>query len=67
MPTLGESVRELAPHYVLLVLIILAVITGLELIYPDLSIVVQLIVALAIAMAYPFVLKKMGRAPEAWQ
>lgn len=63
----GRTVRQLAPHYLILVAVILATITVLDILVPGVSIITQLLLALAIAMLYPIALKKVGRAPEPWK
>lgn len=62
-----EQMRELAPHYVVLVVIMFAALLLVDQIYPDLHFIGRILIAFAIAVAYPLVLRRFDMAPEPWQ
>lgn len=61
-----DRFRELAPHYVVIVLLIVVVLSIADFVVGDLSRPVRLVLAAATAVAYPLLLRQLGRAPPAW-
>ncbi len=62
-----EQMRQLAPHYAVLIVIMFGALLLLESVYPDLHFVGRIAVAFGIAIAYPIVLRRLDMAPEVWQ
>lgn len=65
MAPLGTRVRELAPHYVAIIALILMVVWTVDM-FVDLSQGLRFLLAAAVAILYPFVLRWFGVAPESW-
>lgn len=63
----GERLRILAPHYVVTVVLILAVLTLADAIVGEISFAPRMILAIGTGLAYPLALRQLGRAPEPWQ
>jgi len=61
------NLRQVLPHYVALVLILLLVLSVLQSFIPDLSIWIQLVVAVIIGILYPQVIRALGLEPESWK
>lgn len=61
-----DRFRELAPHYVVIVLLIVVVLSLADVVVGDLSRPARLVLAAATAVAYPLLLRQLGRAPPAW-
>jgi len=61
-----DTIRELLPHYLALILILTALLTGLQLVWPGASIWVQIGVAVLLGLAYPTAVRYLGIAPEPW-
>lgn len=67
MASFREQMRELAPHYAVLIVIMFAALLLVEQVYPGAHFLVRIGVAFAIAVAYPMVLRRLGMAPEIWE
>ena len=64
-----DSIRELLPHYLALIIILTVLLTGLQLYWPggEPSIWVQIGVAVILGLAYPTAIRYLGFAPAAWK
>lgn len=57
----------LAPHYVASLLLILGTVWGLRYFVGDLGFLIELPIVIAIVLAYPTIVRKLGVAPAAWE
>lgn len=62
-----ESIRQLLPHYVVLILLLMVVVTALRAVFPGLGFWVTFVIALLVSILYPFATRALGVAPEPWQ
>lgn len=62
-----EAFRQLLPHYVVLILLLMVVITVVRAVLPGLGFWVTFGIALVISILYPFAARALGVAPEPWQ
>jgi cytochrome b subunit of formate dehydrogenase len=64
-----DSIKELLPHYVALIVILTVLLTGLQLYWPggEPSIWIQIGVAVVLGRAYPMAVRYAGFAPSAWE
>ena len=67
MTSLRDRLVELAPHYILMILLMFLALAIVEQVVGALDFWPSLAIALLVAIAYPIVLRRLGRAPEAWQ
>lgn len=58
---------ELLPHYVAPLVLILLAIGGLRIVVGNLGIVVELPIVVAIVLAYPSVVRRLGVEPSSWE
>lgn len=64
--TLRRSL-ELVPHYVASLLLILLVVGAVRVAVGNLGILVELPVVVAVVLAYPTIVRRLGVAPAAWE
>ncbi|MFB6086401.1 MAG: hypothetical protein ABEJ84_06295 [Halodesulfurarchaeum sp.] len=64
-----DTLRELLPHYLALIIILTALLTGMTLFWPggEPSLWVQIGVAVILGLAYPTAVRYLGFAPSAWE
>lgn len=62
-----DDLRELAPHYLIVVLLIFGGLILVDVLYDDVGFIWRAAVAVAIGLAYPLVLRQLDMAPEPWQ
>lgn len=62
-----ESLKEVVPHYVAMLLIIFGVINAIRLTVGDLGFWVELVIVLIVATAYQPVVLRLGIAPKSWE
>ena len=67
MASFGSRLVELLPHYLAMIAAIFAVLIAVEELYGGLDFWWSFAVALAVAAIYPFVVRRLGIAPESWQ
>lgn len=61
-----DRARQLAPHYLAIVLLIIVALSVTEAVYAELTGVMRLLLAVGVAIAYPIVLRRLDLAPEPW-
>lgn len=67
MSTFTDRLKELAPHYLIMVAIMLGVLLVVEWFLGDIGFWARLAIAFVVVIIYPISLRRLGRAPEAWQ
>lgn len=65
MASFGSRLRELAPHYVAMVALILMVVWTADAFF-ELSQVARFLLAALVVVIYPLVLRALGVAPDPW-
>jgi uncharacterized membrane protein len=63
----SSKILELVPHYVAMLILVFVAVGILRGILPDVSLIVEFGVILAIVFAYPFVVRRLGYAPRYWK
>lgn len=62
-----DQLKELAPHYVAMILIVFAVLTVIRTAVGDIGFWPELVVVVLIAFAYRPVVVRLGVAPSVWE
>lgn len=66
MPTLSEKVKQLAPHWAVMFLLMFLVLFVVESLYGELSFWQSVLLVVVIAFGYPSVVRYLGVAPDIW-
>lgn len=61
-----STLRQLLPHYVILIVILSVVLTLMRTFVPEAGTLVQVGVAIVLGLLYPPFLRYLGKEPEAW-
>jgi hypothetical protein len=67
MTSATEKVRQLAPHWAVMFVVMFVALAAVERVVGGLGLAASLMLVLAIAFAYPFVVRALGVAPTVWQ
>lgn len=67
MVSFGSRLVELLPHYLVMIAMIFAVLIAIQEFYGELGFWASFAVAIAVAAVYPFVVRRLGLAPDSWQ
>lgn len=67
MASFGTRIVELLPHYMAMIAVMFAVLLAIQELYGDIGFWPSFAVAILVATAYPFAVRRLGYAPEAWQ
>ncbi|MFO8116457.1 MAG: hypothetical protein R6U01_14060 [Halorubrum sp.] len=67
MTSTREKIRQLAPHWAVMFLLMMAVLTLVERVVGSVGFVPSVALVVAVAAAYPFVVRALGVAPPVWQ
>lgn len=67
MTSTREKIRQLAPHWAAMFLLMIAVLTLVERVVGSVGFVPSVALVVAVAVAYPFVVRALGVAPPVWQ
>ena len=67
MPSTTEKIRQLAPHWGVMFVVMFTVLALVERAVGDLGLLPSLLLVLIIAFGYPFVVRALGVAPPVWQ
>lgn len=67
MASFGSRIAELLPHYLTMIAVMFAVLLAIQEFYGDIGFWPSFGVAIGVAVAYPFVVRRAGVAPEAWK
>ena len=61
-----ERVFDVLPHYIVLLLSVFLVLAVVREFLGDLGFVIELLIVLAVTVAYPPLVRRLGVAPESW-
>jgi hypothetical protein len=61
-----ETIIELAPHYVAMLILVTIALTILRNAVENLGFWVELVVIVVVVFLYPFVVRRLGYEPSAW-
>ena len=67
MSTSTDKIRQLAPHWAVMFVIMLGLIITVESVYGPLALWQSLILVVIVAFAYPPVVRQLGLAPSVWE
>lgn len=67
MTSTGEKIRQLAPHWGVMFLLMLVVLAVVERFVGPVGFVPSMVIVLAVALGYPIVARALGVAPPLWQ
>jgi hypothetical protein len=67
MSSTGAKVRQLAPHWAAMFLLMIAGLTLVERIVGPLGLVPSVALVLAVGIGYPYAVRALGVAPPVWQ
>ncbi|GAB7009832.1 hypothetical protein [Halorubrum trueperi] len=67
MTSTAEKIRQLAPHWGVMFLAMFVALALVERAIGDLGFLQSMILVVAIAFGYPFVVRALGVAPPVWQ
>lgn len=67
MASFGSRLVRLLPHYLVMIASIFAVLIAIREFYGELGFLASFAVALLVAAVYPFVVRRLGLAPDSWQ
>jgi hypothetical protein len=62
-----QTIRELAPHYVVMLVVVFAVVRAFRGLVGETRLLVEFVVILAVVFLYPFLVRRLGYAPSAWE
>lgn len=63
----GNRLLDLLPHYLLMIAVIFAALVAIQELYGDLGFWPSFAVAIAVAVVYPLIVRRLGVAPDPWQ
>lgn len=66
MDSFRERMRVLAPHYFVILVLLLLVLVAVDSVVPDLPRIWRWVIVGVVAITYVVVLRATGRAPEPW-
>lgn len=67
MASTTEKVRQLAPHWGVMFVVMFGTLAVVERAVGELGFLPSMLLVLAIAFGYPFIVRKLGVAPPVWQ
>lgn len=67
MSSATEKVRQLAPHWAVMFVVMFVALAGVERVAGGLGLAASMVIVLVIAFAYPVVVRALGVAPPVWQ
>ena len=66
MTSFSEKVRQLAPHWAVMFVLMYALLVTIQALYGDLSFWQSAALVVAVALGYPTLVRYLGVAPEVW-
>ncbi|MES3162417.1 MAG: hypothetical protein PPP55_12770 [Halorubrum sp.] len=67
MPSTTEKLRQLAPHWGVILIVVFVSFALIENVVGELAFWQSLLIIAVIAFGYPLVVRRFGVAPEVWQ
>lgn len=67
MVSFGSRLVELLPHYLAMIAVISGVLLAVQELYGELGFWASFAIAIGVAAAYPFVVRRLGVAPNVWE
>lgn len=67
MVSTAEKIRQLAPHWGVMFLVMFVALALIERIVGDIGFLPSMVLIFAIAFGYPFVVRALGVAPPVWR
>lgn len=67
MTSTAEKIRQLAPHWGVMFVAMFVALAVVERAVGEIGFLASMVLVLAIAFAYPYVVRALGVAPPAWQ
>ncbi|WP_144800115.1 hypothetical protein [Halorubrum depositum] len=67
MSSTAEKVRQLAPHWAAMFLLMIAVLALVERTVGEIGLVPSVVLVIAVAIGYPYVVRTIGVAPPLWR
>ena len=67
MTSTTEKVRQLAPHWAVMFVVMFVVLAGVERVAGGLGLAASLMIVFAVAVAYPVAVRALDVAPPVWQ
>ncbi|WP_418283722.1 hypothetical protein [Halorubrum sp. DTA46] len=67
MTSTGEKVRQLAPHWGVMFVAMFVALAVVQRFVGELGFLASMVLVLAVAFVYPFVVRALGVAPPVWQ
>lgn len=67
MTSFSETVRQLAPHWAAMFVVMLLLLALVERLFGDLSFWSSVFLVVVVAIGYPTVVRYVGVAPDVWQ
>ena len=67
MSSTRGKIRQLAPHWAVMFVIMFVALAGVERVVGELGLAASFAVVFAIALGYPVVVRALGVAPPVWQ
>lgn len=61
-----DTIRALLPHYAVMLVVVIATTSVLRAVLSDVNLILEFAVVLVIVFAYPFVVRRLGYAPDVW-
>lgn len=67
MSSTGDKIRQLAPHWAAMFLLMIGVLTLVERVVGPVGFVPSVAIVVAVAVGYPYVVRALGVAPPVWE
>lgn len=61
-----DKIRALLPHYAVMLVVVIATTSVLRAVLSDVNLIIEFAVVLVIVFAYPFIIRRLGYAPDVW-
>lgn len=67
MASFGSRLVKLLPHYLAMIAVMFAILLAIQQFYGDIGFWGSFAIAILIAAVYPFVVRRLDYAPDAWK
>jgi len=62
-----QKIVSLAPHYVVMLVLVFVVVGVLRTVLSEVNLAIEFVVVVGVVFLYPFVVRRLGYAPDAWE